>query len=65
MSPERSVKDFFGPYTLDWLAEEAVMSELLSATNKEKYRENSRRISILKGKSTLELSSLSDVTADL
>jgi hypothetical protein len=47
------------------LAEEAIMSELLSATNKEKYRENSRRISILKGKSTLELSSLSDVTADL
>jgi hypothetical protein len=43
MSPERSVKDLFGPYT-DCLAEDTVTSELLSVTNREKYRETSAEI---------------------
>jgi hypothetical protein len=47
------------------MAEEVVMSELISANEQGKIQGKFRRISILKGKSTLELSSLSDVTADL
>jgi hypothetical protein len=47
------------------LGEEAVTNELLSANETRKNTGKTRWISILKGKSTLELSSLSDVTADL
>jgi hypothetical protein len=47
------------------MAEEVVTSELISANEQGKIQGKFRRMSILKGKSTLELSSLSDVTADL
>jgi len=51
--------------TREAMAEEVVTSELISTNEQGKIKGKFRRMSILKGKSTLELSSLSDVTADL